>query len=111
MVLPWYFVSSGLGSKLSMWLTPPTMNSQMTALALGLKCGTPPGRGLAESARATPSRWSNAARASPVKPMPVSARKLRRLTPGQQDKLALAMSSILGAAVAEFFEFFKFEQA
>src|ERR1700730_2250015 len=36
---PWYFLSSGLGSNVSMWLTPPVMNSEMTALARGLKCG------------------------------------------------------------------------
>ncbi len=34
-VLPAYCVSMGLGSKLSMWLMPPFMNSQMTLLALG----------------------------------------------------------------------------
>src|SRR5947209_2480800 len=31
--------SSGLGSKRSMWLGPPSMKSQMTDLALGGKCG------------------------------------------------------------------------
>ena len=31
--------SSGLGSNKSMWLGPPSMNSQMTDLALGGKCG------------------------------------------------------------------------
>src|SRR2546426_1034055 len=92
-----------------MWLTPPHRNSQMTDLARGLKCGFPSGRGLGESARAAPSRWSNAAKARPVKPMPVSARKLRRVTPGQQE-LVLAMVATLRAAVAELFEFFEFEQ-
>ena len=36
-VLPAYLFSAGLGSKLSMWLTPPIMNSQMTLLAFGGK--------------------------------------------------------------------------
>ena len=35
--------SAGLGSKLSRWLVPPTMNSQITFLALGGKCGCPSG--------------------------------------------------------------------
>ena len=34
-VLPAYSLSAGLGSKLSMWLAPPTMNSQITLLARG----------------------------------------------------------------------------
>ena len=42
-VLPAYLVSIGLGSKLSMWLTPPFMNSQITLLAFGAKCGCPVG--------------------------------------------------------------------
>ena len=42
-VLPAYLVSIGLGSKLSRWLTPPFMNSQMTLLAFGAKCGWPSG--------------------------------------------------------------------
>ena len=35
-----------LGSKVSMWLTPPHMNRKMTDLALGSKCG--PSRGILE---------------------------------------------------------------
>ena len=35
--------SAGLGSKLSTWLVPPIMNSQMTFLALGVKWGRPSG--------------------------------------------------------------------
>src|SRR6267143_427644 len=31
--------SSGLGSKRSMWLGPPSIKSQMTDLAFGAKCG------------------------------------------------------------------------
>ena len=38
-VLPAYLFSAGLGSKLSRWLIPPSMNSQITFLALGGKCG------------------------------------------------------------------------
>src|SRR5438067_2410417 len=76
------------------------MNSQMTALALGLKCGLPSGRASLELARATPSPCSSEARASPVKPMPVSARKLRRVIPGQ-DNLVLAMDNSSITASAE----------
>src|SRR5688500_14839637 len=83
MVLPAYLVSAGLGSKLSMWLTPPHMNSQMTLLTFGRECGLPSGA-TAVSARAIPSRWSRAPRARPVKPRPTSARKARRLGRPQQ---------------------------
>ncbi len=34
---PAYFVNAGLGSKVSTWLQPPPMNSEMTAVARGLK--------------------------------------------------------------------------
>ena len=67
-----------------MWLMPPTMKSQMTLLALGAKWGKPSGgarAGRVASARAMPSRWSIEERTSPVKPMPKSARKVRRDTP------------------------------
>ena len=37
MVLPAYWTSAGLGSKLSTWLVPPTMNSQITFLTRGGK--------------------------------------------------------------------------
>ena len=36
-VLPAYLLSIGLGSKLSIWLTPPFMKSQITLLACGAK--------------------------------------------------------------------------
>src|SRR5579864_7315998 len=70
MDLPAYLLSSGLGSKPSRWLTPPAMKIQMTLLALGWKWGRPSGgkRGFSWAAR-------------PVKPIPVSARKDRRVTP------------------------------
>ncbi len=62
MVLPAYLVSSGLGSKVSRWLTPPFMNSQMTLLAFGGKCGLPSGGAQAPSEpRATPSRCEHGA--------------------------------------------------
>src|SRR5262245_21838717 len=88
MLLPLYLVRLGLGSKLSTWLTPPHMNSQMTFLALGVKCGLP--SGLACLLLAKPSRCSMAASARPVMPMPVSARKERRVTPGQQVGVLMA---------------------
>src|SRR5262245_29034922 len=84
MVLPAYWLRAGLGSKLSTWLVPPTMNSQMTLLALGGKCGLPSGGDQRpSSAHTTPSRASMAPRARPVKPMPTSARNARRV--GQQE--------------------------
>jgi hypothetical protein len=43
MLLPAYLFSIGLGSKDSTWLTPPSMKSQMTFLALGGKWGFPSG--------------------------------------------------------------------
>src|SRR5579872_1431754 len=81
MDLPAYLLSSGLGSKPSRWLTPPAMKIQMTLLALGWKWGRPSGgkRGFSWAAR--PSRNKAAPRARPVKPIPVSARKDRRVTP------------------------------
>jgi len=78
MVLPAYFVSMGFGSKLSMWLTPPFMKSQITFLAFGVKCGRPSG-GVHRAELAAPaSRWRSVPRARPVNPMPRSARKARR---------------------------------
>src|SRR5262245_45494938 len=72
------------------------MNSQMTDFALGAKCGFPSGGALAVSARATPSLKSIAPRASPVKPMPVSARNERRVMPGQRwERFAEGMGSLL----------------
>ena len=38
-VFPAYLLSAGLGSKLSTWLVPPIMNSQITFLAFGGKVG------------------------------------------------------------------------
>src|SRR5262245_36086141 len=88
MLLPLYFVSSGFTSKLSTWLTPPHMNSQMTLLALGVKCGLRVAPLVASLAR--PSRWSMAPSARPVRPMPVSARKLRRVKPWQAGERIVA---------------------
>src|SRR4051812_2415813 len=51
------------------------MNSQMTLLAFAWRGGA--------AARATPSRWSMAPKARPVKPMPTSARNVRRWMPRQ----------------------------
>src|SRR5262245_47232831 len=97
MDLPAYFVSSGFTSKLSTWLTPPQRKIQMTDLARGGKCALPSGGCQPEagdSPRATPSRNNNAESASPVKPIPVSRRKERRVTPAQRlgDELFMASS-------------------
>src|ERR1035438_9199382 len=43
--LPCHFWSSGLGSKRSIWLGPPSMNMKMTFLALAAKGGCGRGRG------------------------------------------------------------------
>src|SRR5437867_12013826 len=85
MVLPAYLFTSGLGSKLSRWLVPPTIKSQITRLAFGVNIGfpsggvqSPPASASPGLARATPSRWSIAPSTSPVNPMPRSARNVRR---------------------------------
>ena len=36
---PAYLASAGLGSNVSIWLQPPPMKSEITAVARGLKCG------------------------------------------------------------------------
>src|SRR5262245_7270535 len=81
--MPAYLLRAGFGSKLSTWLVPPSIKSQMTCLALGAKWGSP---GLpALAALAMPSRNSIAPSARPVKPMPQSARKPRRVIPQQPE--------------------------
>src|SRR5688572_25517431 len=77
MDLPAYLVSSGLTSKLSTWLTPPQRKIQMTFLARARRVGLV--RSADGGAAARASSWSMAARARPVKPRPVSARKERRV--------------------------------
>src|SRR5262249_39778601 len=79
-VLPAYFVTIGFGSKLSRWLTPPFMKSQITLFAFGANWGRPSG-GVHAAGAAYPSRCSIAASARPVKPIPMSARNTRRLIP------------------------------
>src|SRR6266516_7446191 len=91
-----YWFSSGFTSKLSTWLTPPQRKIQMTDLARGGKCGLPSGGRQLEagdSPRATPSRNNIAESASPVKPMPVSRRKERRVTPAHRPGVELFMES------------------
>src|SRR5579864_7982701 len=80
MFLPAYLFSAGLGSKVSTWLTPPSMNIQITLLALGGKCGLPSGGAQVSAVGAAlASRWSIAPSTSPVRPMPQSARNTLRL--------------------------------
>ena len=43
---PAYLVSAGFGSKVSTWLTPPLMKSEITAVARGAKCGALGANGL-----------------------------------------------------------------
>ena len=52
--LPCHFCSSGLGSKRSIWLGPPSMNMKMTFLALGAKCGLRGASGFCSTAAARP---------------------------------------------------------
>src|SRR5579859_1336314 len=80
MFLPAYLLSAGLGSKVSTWLTPPSMNIQITRLAFGAKWGLPSGGAQVSAVvAALPSRWSIAPSTSPVSPMPQSARNTLRL--------------------------------
>src|SRR5437868_15346037 len=85
--LPAYLFSSGFTSKVSTWLTPPQRKIQITDFAFGGKCGPPSGApgfpAWAGAAAAIPSWNSIAPSTKPVKPMPVSARKVRRVTPRQ----------------------------
>src|SRR4051794_23733831 len=76
-VLPAYLVSIGLGSNVSMWLTPPFMNSQITLLAFGAKCGRPFG-GAQAPELPKPSLCRIAPSARPANPIPVLDRKARR---------------------------------
>src|SRR5262245_42163485 len=111
MLLPAYLFSSGLGSKLSTWLTPPQRKIQMTLFAFG----EPGALATGASARAMPSRCSMAARASPVKPMPVSARKVRRVIPRQRGEwelvdMAFPLACLSGCSVAQLLERLQFHQ-
>ena len=86
---PAYFVSAGFGSKVSTWLTPPLMKSEMTAFARGSKCGCFGANGLpgigssqvsdcAVSAASRPCLSSMSASARPAMPPPDWNRKSRR---------------------------------
>ena len=66
-VLPAYLVSIGFGSKLSMWLTPPFMNSQITLFAFGANAAVPSG-GVQPPSLPKPSRCSMAPSAKTAKP-------------------------------------------
>ena len=57
---PWYLSSAGFGSKVSRWLTPPHMNSEITFFARGLKCGC-----FGENAETTPGVFSQPAARRP----------------------------------------------
>src|SRR4051812_42162979 len=87
-VLPWLRSSSGLGSNRSTALGAPSMNSQMTEVALGAKCGgwgasgSPGGRPSPAAAPGVQSRSANAQNPSPA---PARARKSRRV-PGTANR-------------------------
>ena len=80
--LPWFLSSSGLGSNRSTALGAPSMNSQMTEVALGAKCG---GRGASGSPGGRPSSAADAgaqsrsASAQSPSPAPARARNSRRV--------------------------------
>src|SRR5687767_15363598 len=80
---PAYLINASFGSKVSTWLQPPPMNSEMTAVARGLKCGGFGAYGLAPTAADEqasggaagaadnkPSRSSRYASARPLIPPP-----------------------------------------
>src|SRR5579872_4671831 len=79
---PSYFLSDGLGSKVSTWLGAPTMNRKMTDLALPGKCC---GLGASGLIRILPkaSRSSRYCRASAPKPCAARVRTSRRVTAGR----------------------------
>src|SRR6185369_12257440 len=81
--------SSGLGSNKSMWLGPPSMNTQITDLALGAKCGAFGARGSSGepvvAALPSPSSDENAIAPSPL---PALQRNSRR------DRLLMGLCSI-----------------
>ena len=85
--LPANLLRSGFGSKDSTWLTPPNMNSQITRLALGAKCGLPSGADQASESAERALRGSIAPSASPVKPIEVSARNTLRECPSEQSRV------------------------
>src|ERR1700752_489840 len=88
---PAYLVSAGFGSNVSIWLQPPPMNREMTAVARGLKWdgfgaygwtplvgaehASPGGAGAAAS---SPSRSRSHASATPLMPPPDRERNSRR---------------------------------
>src|SRR5262249_45921729 len=89
MVLPAYLFNSGFGSNVSIWLAPPTMNSQMTDFALAF--GETGATGV--SPRATPSLNNIAPNATPVTPRRTPAGTARREQGGLQ-----AAGPIMGGA-------------
>src|SRR5262245_48782546 len=77
--------SFGLGSNVSRWLGPPSMNRKMHAFALAGKCGFFGASGLSARAAGTDASAANSglsrsryARASAPKPPPPRSRKSRR---------------------------------
>ena len=89
--LPWCLISSGLGSKVSTWLTPPYMNRTMHALALAGKWGRLGARG--ESVDRIGLRRGGRSREEPIVrqqrgagPSRQSRRLLPRETRGECDR-------------------------
>src|SRR5690606_32591035 len=81
---PWSLASVGLGSKVSRWLMPPAMYSQMTRLAFGVTWGAvrvpdQPWAARAAGVRRSKPPWSNPARASEPRPRAERPRKARRV--------------------------------
>src|SRR6185369_5058406 len=83
---PASFSNAGFGSNRSMWLGPPSINNQITDLALGAKCGAFGANGsVSDAALLSPSSEENASAPSPL---PVFQRNSRR------DRLLMSASSI-----------------
>src|SRR5579883_80557 len=74
-----------LGSKVSMWLTPPHMNRKMTDFALGARCGPSPASGIAPASAQMPPI------ATPRNPPPAWCRKPRRVIRPHGSRLLMLM--------------------
>src|SRR6266446_5755006 len=89
---PSYFLSAGLGSKVSMWLGAPTMNRKITALAFAGKCCGLGASGFSRVA-AKPSRSSRYCRASAPNPCAARVSTSRRVMAGRMCSMAVLRES------------------
>src|SRR6266404_998904 len=89
---PSYFLSAGLGSKVSMWLGAPTMNRKITDLAFAGKCCGLGASGFSRAA-AKPSRSSRYCRASAPNPCAARVSTSRRVMAGRMCSMAVLRES------------------